>query len=52
MIVEQVDPNSGAILFKKDRESLLLEELKNTVDSLVSTIENLEYRISLLENSK
>lgn len=49
MIEEVVDKSSGAILFKRDKDSLLLEELLYRVTSLeeenkrlLSRIENLE----------
>ena len=43
MIVEKLDPSSGAILFKEDEESLLIKRLEKK-------IEELEKRVDYLEN--
>ena len=51
MIKEVVDPVSGAILFKKDQESLDLEYLMKKVKELESSNRRLEKRIKKLEES-
>lgn len=43
MIIEKVDPNSGAILFKKDKESTDLERA-------LKEIEELKKRVTILES--
>lgn len=42
MIREVIDKNSGAILFKKDQESLDLEKLMKKVEDLESRLKKLE----------
>lgn len=42
MIKEVIDKNSGAILFKRDEESLSLEYLQKKVEELESRIKILE----------
>jgi chaperonin cofactor prefoldin len=49
MIKEVIDKGSGAILFKKDSESLTLEDLMKRVDRLESENNKLKKRIEILE---
>ena len=49
MIVEVKDPATGAILFKKDKESLTLEDLVKRVSDLEKKNKQLEKRIKTLE---
>lgn len=51
MIKEVIDPNSGAILFKKDEESLTLEDAVKRIESLENKCKSLEKRIKTLENT-
>lgn len=51
MINEVIDKGSGAILFKKDNESLTLEEAVKRLDILEREYKSLEERIKLLEDS-
>lgn len=51
MIVEVVDKNSGAILFKKDKESLTLEAVVKELEELKKKNSKLEKRIKALEES-
>lgn len=46
MIVEKIDPNSGAILFKKDKESINLEKALKRIDELEARVGVLEALIS------
>lgn len=46
MIREKVDPNSGAILFKKDPES---KEVDEKIEELTRMIDRLEKRVKELE---
>ena len=48
MIKEVIDPNSGAILFKKDEESLTLEYAVKRIESLETKCKNLEKRLKTL----
>lgn len=52
MIVEVQDPESGAILFKKDKESLTLEDLMKRVVDLEKKNKQLEKRIKSLEDKE
>lgn len=51
MIIEEIDPNSGAILFKKDKESQTLEDAVKSIESLKKEITALKRRLTILENS-
>ena len=51
MIKEVLDKDSGAILFKKDQESIDLEFLKNKVSELEKQNKSLEKRIKKIEDS-
>ena len=51
MTREVIDKDSGAILFKKDDESLTLEEAVKRLDILEREYKRLEERIKLLEDS-
>lgn len=48
MITEVYDPSSGAILFKKDEESIDIETLKIKVQDLEDRIQYLERCIKYL----
>lgn len=48
MIREKLDPNSGAILFKKDSES---KEIDEKISELTKKVEKLEKRVRELEGS-
>lgn len=50
MIVETIDPNSGAILFKKDKEGLTLDQAVEDIASLKKEITALKRRMTMLEN--
>lgn len=50
MIVEKVDKSTGAILFKKDKESKDLEYALAQIDSLTKTVKKLEKRVKELES--
>lgn len=54
MITEVLDRESGAILFKPDQESKILETLQKDMKSLMKKVDRLEKRIKELEenNSK
>ena len=52
MIKEVMDKNSGAILFKKDPDSLRQEELLKLVYDLEKRISKLEKKIKDFEESK
>ena len=49
MINEVLDPHSGAILFKKDKESLTIERLEEKVKKLESDNTELFRRVGQLE---
>lgn len=44
MIQEIIDKETGAIIFKKDKESLLVEKLLKRVEELEKRIEKLEHK--------
>ena len=50
MIIETIDPNSGALLFKKDKEGLTLEEAVEDIALLKKEITSLKKRLTTLEN--
>lgn len=50
MIVEKVDPVSGAVLFKKDKESKDLEYAMQKIEELTKVTESQDKRIKKLEN--
>lgn len=50
MIKEVLDKGSGAILFKKDPESLTLEEVVKRVEKLEKENKELKKRIKSLED--
>lgn len=50
MIVETIDPNSGAILFKKDKEGLTLEKAVEDIEFLKKENTALKRRITMLDN--
>lgn len=50
-LVEKIDKHSGAILFKKDKESLSLEKAIKQIDELQKTITSLEKRVKKLEKT-
>ena len=50
MIKEVYDKNSGAILFKKDEESLAIDKLIAKVKILEEDITILNNKINILEN--
>lgn len=50
-IREVVDKRSGAILFKKDKESITLEQAVKTIAEMQKTITTLEKRIKKLEKA-
>lgn len=52
MIREQIDKKSGAILFKKDPDSLRYEELLNIVKEHSDLIPQLIERLEKLEKSE
>ena len=52
MIVEKIDPNSGAILFKKDRESQNLETALKDIEELKDRVSRLEIMIKYLLEEK
>lgn len=51
MIKEVIDKGSGAILFKKDSESLTLEEVVKRLDKLEKENKELKKRIKSLEDN-
>lgn len=51
MIKEVLDKGSGAILFKKDPESLTLEEVVKRVEKLEKENKELKKRIKSLEDN-
>lgn len=51
MIHEVIDKNSGAILFKKDADSLRYEELLVKVKQMEKQIEDLSERLETIEKS-
>lgn len=50
MIREVLDPHSGAILFKKDSESLLIEKLARQIEELEAKVVYLEEKLQSLES--
>ena len=52
MIIEKVDKHSGAILFKRDKESITLESLVKEVDSLRKKVNKLERTVKKLEETQ
>lgn len=52
MIREQIDKHSGAILFKKDPDSLRYEELLRKVNEQEEKLANMEKEIKSLKKSK
>lgn len=50
MIYEKLDKHSGAILFKKDHESLKLEEVYQEVVKLRNEVERLRNEIQQYRN--
>lgn len=50
-IQEKVDPVSGAILFKKDKESITLKQAVVQIEKLQKTIISLEKRLKKLEKA-
>lgn len=50
-IREVVDKRSGAILFKKDKESLTLEQAVKQIAEMQKTINSLEKRVKKLEKA-
>ena len=51
MVKEKYDRNSGAILFKKDPDSLRTEELLKKVNILEKKVDDYERKIKKLEKS-